>query len=300
MNPAFLQDILPGPQIHLDEPLCLHTSFKVGGPAAALVEIRTEDQLRSLLLALAERDIPWRVLGRGTNLLVSDSGYDGVLLKLDMKDLHVRDGLVHAGAALSLKQLFERALELGYTGLEFAAGIPGTVGGAVYMNAGAYGGEIRDVLCSVRAMLPDGSVKEFGSGDLHLGYRSSSVGTRRLVLLSAAFRLPQGDVQQSRRTAETLMQRRRDRQPLEYASAGSTFKRPPGRFAGTLIESCGLKGASCGGAMVSAKHAGFVINTGGASAGDIHRLISEVQDAVRLLTGVSLEPEVQQIGWFHA
>lgn len=298
MNLSFLEDVLPPVLVHYCEPLAAHTAFRIGGPAQALVEPQTEAQLCHVVTLLREKGVPFFVIGRGSNLLVSDEGFDGVIIKIRLETVALDGDFLWAGAGLSLRKLYERALEHGFTGLEFAAGIPGSVGGAVYMNAGAYGGEMKDVLHSVRALTSTGQVKELGAEELGLAYRKSTVEAQGLILLSASFRLTQGDRSASRLLAERLMERRRSRQPLEYPSAGSTFKRPPGHYAGTLIESCGLKGASCGGACVSRKHAGFVINADHATAADVSRLIGEVRHTVMLLTGITLEPEVQSVGIF--
>lgn len=277
----------------------LHTSFRVGGPAEVLVMPRDENETALVLREVRRAGIPFIVIGKGTNLLVSDKGIRGTVIVLSGGDIELLDnGLVRAGAGVLLRHLCEQTLMMGLTGLEFAAGIPGTVGGAVAMNAGAYGGEIADIVRSVRLIDSDGNISDVPGAWMQFGYRSSVIQRRDLTVLSADIELKDGDILEGRRTRDELLERRRKRQPLELPSAGSTFKRPEGAYAGTLIQSCGLKGARVGGAMVSPKHAGFIVNADNASASDIYRLIREVRDVVYGSTGFTLEPEVKFLGEF--
>jgi UDP-N-acetylmuramate dehydrogenase len=240
------------------------------------------------------------VIGRGSNLLVSDKGFAGVVIKLadDFSDISVHKNTVYAQAGATLRDLTAACIEAGLSGLEFAGGIPGALGGGVAMNAGAYGGELKDFISFVRVLTPDGEIRELANSEMRFSYRQSAVGPGGLIVLGASFTLPEGNRDASLKLLADLNARRKNCQPLNYPSAGSTFKRPPGYFAGTLIEQCGLKGCSVGGAAVSEKHAGFIINTGGATAADIHALIRHVQDEVARKTGIPLETEVKLIGDF--
>lgn len=285
--------------IRENEALSLHTSFRTGGPARLLAEPADEAELLALLDWAGCEGIAYTVIGRGSNLLAADSGYEGLVIKVTYGAVVPEDGGLRAGAGLSLARLYALALEHGRTGLEFAAGIPGSLGGAVVMNAGAYGGEMKDVVRSVRWRDAAGRVHNTPAADLGFAYRRSRFSDGNATVLSVLLDLPEGDVEESRRRQNELMEKRRLRQPLELPSAGSTFKRPPGAFAGSLIEMCGLKGARVGAAAVSRKHAGFVVNLGGASSADIYRLIGELQRAVLKETGILLEPEVRLLGPFE-
>ncbi|MDO4428405.1 MAG: UDP-N-acetylmuramate dehydrogenase [Atopobiaceae bacterium] len=293
-----LRAIVGEENVLVDEPMSEHTTFKVGGPADLYVIPESFDELREVLLACDEAGARRFLLGRGSDLLVSDEGYRGVIVA-------VGDGLVGVSvdgtqmtcqAGVDLREASEMACELGLSGLEFACGIPGSVGGACFMNAGAYGGCVADVLESVRVLLPDGSQEALGVDELDLGYRRSRVASEGLVVLSATFGLEKGDPEKIRATMDDLTHRREEKQPLEMASAGSTFKRPEGHFAGKLIMDAGLQGYRVGGAEVSRKHAGFVVNTGGATATDVRAVIEHVQDEVERQFGVRLEPEVRFLG----
>ena len=293
-----LRAIVGEENVLVDEPMSEHTTFKVGGPADLYVIPESFDELREVLLACDEAGARRFLLGRGSDLLVSDEGYRGVIVA-------VGDGLVGVSvdgtqmtcqAGVDLREASEMACELGLSGLEFACGIPGSVGGACFMNAGAYGGCVADVLESVRVLLPDGSQETLGVDELDLGYRRSRVASEGLVVLSATFDLEKGDPEKIRATMDDLTHQREEKQPLEMASAGSTFKRPEGHFAGKLIMDAGLQGYRVGGAEVSRKHAGFVVNTGGATAADVHAVIEHVQDEVERQFGVRLEPEVRFLG----
>lgn len=280
------------------EPMSEHTTFKVGGPADLYVVPEGFDEVRDVLLACDEAGAERFVLGRGSDLLVADEGYRGVVVA-------VADGLVGVSvdgtemtcqAGVDLREASEMACELGLSGLEFACGIPGSVGGACYMNAGAYGGCVADALKCVRVVTPDGSYETIGVSDLDLGYRRSRVASEGLVVLSATFDLDKGDPEKIRATMDDLTRRREEKQPLDLPSAGSTFKRPEGHFAGKLIMDAGLQGYRVGGAEVSTKHAGFVVNVGGATAADVHAVIEHVQEEVERQFGVRLEPEVRFLG----
>ena len=243
--------------------------------------------------------VPCYMVGNGSNLLVSDAGYRGVIISTGRLDtLWLTDGQVTAGAGVLLSKLASESCKAGLSGLEFAAGIPGSVGGAVVMNAGAYGSEMKEVLRSATVLAEDGTVLELSNGELELGYRTSCIIRRGYVVLEAVFALPEGRTEEIRGRMEELAAKRKEKQPLEYPSAGSTFKRPEGYFAGKLIEDAGLKGFRLGGAAVSEKHAGFVINKENASADDIWRLCQYVRQKVEEQSGVTLEPEVKVLGVF--
>ncbi len=286
-------------EVREGERMAEHTSFGVGGPAAFYVRPRTAEALAEAAAFLAHEDVPYLVLGKGSNLLVSDAGFDGVMLATDgLTALTVSGETLCADAGVSLHALAHAALEAGLEGLAFAAGIPGSVGGAVFMNAGAYGGEIRQVLS--RALVCDREGKAFWQTpeELCLSYRHSRCMDDGLTVLRAEFSLTPGDREAIRAEMADLAARRREKQPLEYRSAGSTFKRPEGYFAGKLIEDAGLKGFCVGGAQVSEKHAGFVINRGGATASDIRQLCDVIRQTVMERFGVPLELEVRLVGRF--
>lgn len=289
--------------VKTDEPMKKYTTFRVGGPAKYLVSPKSEDCLRELILLCGREEMPYYILGNGSNLLVSDEGYDGVMILLGEGFSYVEskaaqdEMILTAGAGTLLSRIAREALSLSLTGFEFAAGIPGTLGGAAVMNAGAYGGEMKDVLHSVRVLTKEGEIRELPAGELDLGYRASRVLRENWIVLSACIRLAQGDPAAIRGQMDDLAGRRREKQPLEYPSAGSTFKRPAGYFAGKLIEDAGLRGFRVGDAQVSEKHCGFVINRGQATAAEIRELIRQVQSRVKAESGVDLETEVKLIGW---
>lgn len=284
----------------LNEPMCNHTTFRTGGPADTVYLPKSTEEVRLVIEDARRQGVPWAVMGRGSNLLVSDKGFRGIIVKLadDFADIRIEGNTVAADAGASLRDVAQKSIEAGLAGLEFAGGIPGALGGGVSMNAGAYGGELKDYIESVRVLTPDGKVKDLSNAEMRFSYRASAVQEDGLVVLGAVFRLPYGDREESFKKLSELNRRRRECQPLQYPSAGSTFKRPPGYFAGALIEGCGLKGCTIGGAMVSEKHAGFIINTGGAASSDIYALIRRVQDEVLHKTGVALQTEVKMIGDF--
>ncbi len=285
-------------QLLLNEPMSAHTSFKTGGCAEFLLIPNTEQTFIEAMRMARQNELPCRIIGRGSNLLVSDAGLVGVTLKICFGDINIDGNNLTAGAGVSLKQVALAATNASLGGLEFAAGIPGSLGGGVVMNAGAYGGELGEYIKSVRLLAADGEVKELSNAQMEFAYRHSIVSGAGHTVLSATFALPAGNKEQSMAKIEELAAKRREKQPLEFPSAGSTFKRPEGHFAGALIERCGLKGECLGGAQVSPKHAGFIINTGGATSSDIRGLMKNVTERVFAETGVRLEPEVRLLGEF--
>lgn len=282
------------------EPMARHTTFQIGGPADRLVLVETEGQLCGVLRALEEAALPWLVLGNGSNLLVSDQGIRGAVLCLagGFKQVGLlADGCtLRAGAGTSLATACAFARGQGLSGLEFAWGIPGSVGGAAYMNAGAYGGEMRDVVKSVRYVTPQGERGTAAGDALGFGYRKSCFTGTRHVITGVECLLAPGSHSQVAGKMEELMARRKEKQPTDMPSAGSVFKRPQGGFAAALIDQCGLKGRRAGGAQVSMKHAGFIVNTGGATCQDVLELIQDIQETVLAQTGTALECEVQLVG----
>lgn len=289
--------LLPDLPVREEVPMADYTTFRVGGPARRLAAPRSPEELAALLELAQAEDFPWLTLGNGSNLLVADQGLDRLVIYTgDTRRVEAgpltNQVTAEAGASLAAAAVFAQRHAL--AGLAFAHGIPGTVGGAVCMNAGAYGGEIRQVLESAAVWLPGEGVRTLSNETLAFGYRRSLLTDRpEAVVLRAVFSLEPGDPEAIRAEMEELRRRRREKQPLDRPSAGSTFKRPPGHFAGALIEQCGLKGARIGGAQVSEKHAGFVINAGGATCADVLALIRHIRKTVRAETGVTLEPEVK-------
>ena len=282
----------------INEPMSLHTTFKVGGPADVFAVPETVPEFVSVLTTCRQEGLDYLVLGKGSDLLVADEGYRGVVIALDNLTSITREGdtlVCEAGA--SLKDVAERAAAESLAGFEFASGIPGSIGGACFMNAGAYEGCMADVLESVDVIEPDGSTQTIAVEDLELGYRTSKIRNDGLVVLRARITLTPGDEDEIRAKIADLTQRREEKQPLEYGSAGSTFKRPVGYFAGKLIMDAGLKGYRVGDAAVSQKHAGFVINLDHATAKDVRAVISHVQDVVYETYGVRLETEVLFVGF---
>lgn len=278
-----------------DEPMSRHTSFRIGGNVKYLIIPHSEEALLSVLRLLKEHDIACLILGNGSNVLFADEGFDGAVIRLSdgLTSLSMEDETtICCGAGVILARLCTFALENGLTGLEFAHGIPGSVGGAVFMNAGAYGGEIKDCILSVRHLSPTGEILETPASELHFSYRHTSFTENGHLVLGARFRLAKGDKTAIRERMNELIQKRKTSQPLEYPSAGSTFKRPAVGYAAAHIDECGLKGCSVGGACVSTKHAGFVINTGAATAADVRALMKKIQNTVLEQHDVLLEPEV--------
>ena len=283
-----------------NEAMSRHTTFRIGGPADCLVQPENAEELREILRICREEDVPYFILGNGSNLLVSDSGYRGLIIQLfrNMSGIEICGDIITAQTGSLLTQIASAAAGAELTGFEFASGIPGTLGGACVMNAGAYGGEMKDVLVSVTAMDREGRICTIERDDLDLGYRHSVLMDSGYIVLSAKMKLRHGEPEQIKMLMDDLRQRRTSKQPLDLPSAGSTFKRPTGYFAGKLIQDAGLRGYSVGGAQVSEKHCGFVVNTGEATASDVFRLIRHVQDEVKHEFGVDLQPEVRFLGKF--
>lgn len=294
-----LETIIEKDRIFEKEPMKKHTTFRVGGPADVLIQPRKEE-VPGVLEFCRRREVPFYVIGNGSNLLVGDKGIRGVVLEMSAGEeaVTVKGRVLRAAAGVMLSKAANVAAAAGLTGMEFAAGIPGTVGGAVVMNAGAYGGEMKDILVSVTVVDEHGTTKEVKTGDLELGYRQSNVLKNHWIVTEAVFQLAEGEEAAIREKMNTLAEQRREKQPLQYPSAGSTFKRPEGYFAGKLIMDAGLRGYRAGGAQVSEKHCGFVINSGEATASDIRRLMEEVIAEVERQFGVTLEPEVKMLGEF--
>ncbi|MBQ2487331.1 MAG: UDP-N-acetylmuramate dehydrogenase [Ruminococcus sp.] len=277
------------------EPLSKHTTFKIGGVADTYVKVTSLSKLSTILKECRESDIDYMIIGNGSNILASDDGYRGVVIRLDgdfRKIALVDDDTVYCGAGATLAALCKFALNNGLSGLEFAWGIPGSVGGAVFMNAGAYGGEMKDVVYSVNHLTENGEPGRTEKDDLQFGYRTSVYRQNNAIITGATLKLRKDNPEDIRARMDDYLGRRSSKQPLEYPSAGSVFKRPAGAYAGALIEQCGLKGHSHGGAQVSEKHAGFIINKANANANDVKSLIREVQTKVYDETGYNLECEL--------
>lgn len=303
MNQTIIENIkhyIPEEQIRYDEPMNQHTTFRVGGPAKLFITLEREEELAGLVPYLRTVGVPFFILGNGSNLLVSDRGYDGVVIAMaeSFRKIVVmgQDMVVQAGA--NLATVARKALEYSLTGFEFAAGIPGSLGGAVVMNAGAYDGEMKQIIKSVHVMGMDGSTMELSNKDMEFGYRTSVLKKEKFIVLSAVVSLKKGEQAEIRKLMDELAERRREKQPLEYPSAGSTFKRPEGYFAGKIIMDAGLRGYHVGGAQVSEKHCGFVINRGNASADDINDVILHVQEVIKEKYHLTLDTEVIKIGLF--
>ena len=287
-----------GCQAQRDVPMSKYTTFRIGGNAAVMLTPTTDEQLASIIKKCKEENTKPFIIGNGSNMLISDKGLDTVVINMcrpDPKIELVNGDTVVCDAGATMSKVCNFALENGLTGLEFAFGIPGSAGGAAYMNAGAYGGEMKDVLVECRHIDRDGNFGSLKGDELGLGYRTSAYEHNGYIITTLVMKLSKGNKDEIRAKMQELLQRRKDKQPLEYPSAGSTFKRPEGYFAGALIEECGLKGYSVGGAQVSEKHAGFVINKGSATAKDVLDLIKYIQDKVFSEKGVMLEPEVRLI-----
>ena len=292
-----IHDYLPDLKWAADEPMAKHTSFRIGGPAKRMAFPKTREQLVVLMGFLQDAGVKPLLIGNGTNLLVADKGLDTVVIDTSAELSHIEltdEGEIAADAGVSLTKLALFAWENGLTGLEFAHGIPGTLGGGVVMNAGAYGGELKDVVTEVTALYPDG-VKVLTPAELDFSYRHSVFSAGEGIVLGAKVKLESGDPDAIKAKMDDLMARRKASQPLELPSAGSTFKRPAGGYAAALIDAAGLKGYAVGGAQVSEKHAGFVVNRGGATFDDVLRLMDHIRSEVLRTSGVELEPEVKII-----
>lgn len=296
-----LTEIAGRAAVTVDEPMSKHTSFKIGGPADVMIQPTDTQRLAAILKLIKDTDTPYFVMGNGSNLLVGDKGIRGVVIKIGdgMSECDVSGNKITAMSGIKLSRLGKTALNNELAGLEFACGIPGTLGGAVYMNAGAYGGEMKDVVKAVTFVdQKDCSIHTIPKEECDFGYRHSIFSDKDWIVAGAVMELEPGNKDEIKERMNDLATRRTEKQPLDKPSAGSTFKRPEGYFAGTLIQDAGLKGVSVGGAEVSVKHSGFVINNGGATADDVRRLIELVQNKVMGKYGVKLEPEVKFVGEF--
>ncbi len=303
MDSNFLKkliEIAGSEQVCTDEPMKQHTTFRIGGRADYFVSPTETEQIRKVIELCRRENMPWYVIGNGSNLLVSDHGFRGVIIRLfkNYAGLRIEGEQIFVQAGALLSRTANAALQEGLTGFEFAAGIPGTIGGAMVMNAGAYGGEMKDITESVTVLTPEGELLTLKREELEMGYRTSLIARKGYLVLEAVLKLTRGNQEQIKEKMADLRQRRISKQPLEYPSAGSTFKRPQGYFAGKLIMDAGLRGFQVGGAQVSEKHCGFVVNTGDATAEDVLELIRQVSAKVRALEGVTLEPEVRLLGEF--
>lgn len=299
-----LISILGSDNVIKEADMSSYTTFRIGGIADYVVTPENEEQLAKLLHLIKEENVDFVVIGNGSNILVSDNGFDGIVIQLGdkfssfvIKDKDESGVYVDVTAGMRLSRLGNELAASSIEGFEFATGIPGTIGGAVMMNAGAYGGEIKDIIKSARVIDFDGNVKELSRDELELGYRTSIIAKKNYIVISAVFDLKKGDREKIKSNIKELALKRREKQPLEYPSAGSTFKRPEGYFAAKLIEDAGLKGLSVGGAQVSEKHAGFVINKKDAKAVDVIRLTDEIKEKVYDKFGVKLELEIKTIGF---
>jgi len=303
MNTKFydeLKKILPEENIKIEEPMKSHTTFRIGGPAKYFVIPETKEEIKAVIACCKKENMPYYILGNGSNLLVSDKGYDGVVIQIfkNMNAIVLEGNTITAQAGAILSSVANKALEAELTGFEFAAGIPGTLGGACVMNAGAYGGEMKDVLVSVEVLTEDGEFLVIPKEELELGYRTSVIAKKNYIVLEAVIQLEKGEKEAIKARMDELKIQRTTKQPLEYPSAGSTFKRPVGYFAGKLIQDAGLRGFQVGGAQVSEKHCGFVINKDQATGADVCELMRQVSAIVKEQFGVELEAEVKRLGEF--
>ena len=295
-----LQNLIGKEKVLVNEPMASHTTFRIGGPADYFVMPETIEELASVLKLCREENLPYFILGNGSNLLVGDKGYRGIVVQLykNFDGIQIEGTTVTAKAGSMLIRTAKEAGKAGLTGLEFASGIPGTIGGAMVMNAGAYGGEMKDVVTAVTVLTKEGEIKTLTGEEMNFRYRGSVVEEEGYIVLEAVMELKEGNQDEIQARIDELSLQRKTKQPIEYPSAGSTFKRPEGYFAGKLIMDTGLRGYKVGGAQVSEKHCGFVINAGGATAADVMRLMQDVSDRVNEQFGVILEPEVKKIGDF--
>lgn len=303
MNKEFYEkitEVLKEDQVLLDEPMKKHTTFRIGGPADYFLMPQNKEEVQKITALCREQGVPYYIIGNGSNLLVADKGFRGVIIQIykGMSSVKAKGSILKAQAGASLSKIANEALREGLTGFEFAAGIPGTLGGACVMNAGAYGGEMKDVLLSVTVLNKEGEILVIPREEMELGYRTSIVAKKGYLVLEAEIELHKGEEEKIRSRMEELKDKRVTKQPLEYPSAGSTFKRPEGYFAGKLIEDTGLRGFRVGDAKVSEKHCGFVINCREATAKEVDELMRQVSDRVYEKFGVRLEPEVKRLGEF--
>ena len=295
-----LNEILPAENIRMDEPMDKHTTFRIGGTADYFVMPQSAEDVKKVIHCCKVHNMPYYIVGNGSNLLVSDEGYRGVIIQIfkEMNQISVDGNYIIAQAGALLSAIASKALEHELTGFEFAAGIPGTLGGACVMNAGAYGGEMKHVLTQVTMLDEQGEVIVLPADSLELGYRTSIIAKKNYVVLDARIELKPGDGEEIKACMAELKAKRTEKQPLEFPSAGSTFKRPEGYFAGKLIQDSGLRGFRVGDAQISEKHCGFVINRGHATAEDVASLMDQVINRVKDTFGVTMEPEVKRLGEF--
>lgn len=286
------------PDTVIDEPMKAHTTFKIGGTADYFSCPDNIKAISGIIKLCKEYNIPYFVMGNGSNLLISDDGIDGVVICIEdaISNIRIKEDTVVAGAGVLLSKLAKNARDNSLSGLEFASGIPGTLGGAIYMNAGAYGGEMKDIVKSVKYLDDGGNEKRIDIDELEFGYRKSFFSNKNYIILESELKLDKGNIDEISEKMNELMKKRNSKQPVEMPSAGSVFKRPEGHFAGTLIEEAGLKGYSVGGAEVSEKHAGFIVNKGNATAKDVMDLVEHIQKTVREKFGVELVPEIKLVG----
>lgn len=284
--------------ICFDEPMKNHTTFKIGGPADVFVDASSSEEIAGLIKYCKKNEIPYMIMGNGSNMLVGDGGIRGVVIKIgsNLNNIKIEDEVVTAEAGVKMAVIANEALKAELSGFETLSGIPGTLGGAIYMNAGAYGGEIKDIIESATYIDADGEIRTANKEELDLSYRHSMLENSGFAVISATMRLKKGNYDEIKAATLDYNKRRADKQPLSMPSAGSTFKRPEGHFAGKLIQDCGLMGVSVGDAQISEKHAGFVVNKGNATADDVMQLIEYVQKTVLERFDVKLEPEVRLIG----
>lgn len=304
MNKEFyrnLCEITDSENVRLDEPMKFHTTFRIGGKASYFVTPGTKEEIKKIIRLCRDYHIDYFILGNGSNLLVSDNGYDGVIIQIykNLNRICAEDTVITAMSGAMLGRVAKEAADLSLTGLEFASGIPGTLGGAIVMNAGAYGGEMKDVVTEVTVLDAAGNEKKISGKDMGFRYRTSIIEQKEYIVLDVKMRLQKGEKKKILQRMDELAFQRKSKQPLEYPSAGSTFKRPEGFFAGKLIMDSGLRGYSVGGAMVSEKHCGFVINTGNATAQDVIKLIEDIQNRVYEKFQVRLQTEVKYLGNFN-
>lgn len=281
--------------ILLDEPMSLHTSFKVGGPADIFVKAYCVEEIKSVLRVSKENNIPLFILGNGTNLLVKDEGFRGIVLQVKLEDINIDNTLVTVGAGVKNAILSKKLIDNSLTGFEFASGIPGTIGGAIKMNAGAYGGEMKDIVLSVTYLDYDGNFHTIGNSECDFSYRHSKFFNEKGIILEVKLKLEKGNKSEIENRVKELMLQRKEKQPLEYPNAGSTFKRGEGYITAKLIDECGLKGYTIGGAQVSEKHAGFIVNKENATARNILDLIEHVQKIVKEKTGEDIKLEIEEV-----
>lgn len=293
-----IRNVISEERVHLDEPMKLHTSFRIGGPAALLLEVSSVDEIRKLINLFKENDVKYFIMGNGSNLLVSDNGYSGIVVKIadTFNDVKIEGNYVKVQAGVLLSTLSKEIAREELIGFEFASGIPGTVGGAISMNAGAYDGEMKDCVESVKVLTVDGEILDLSNKEMNFGYRNSNVRIKNYIVLETVFKLDKGDKALIQEKTADFTNRRTSKQPLTLPSAGSMFKRPVGYYAGKLIDDSGLRGVRIGDAQISEKHCGFVVNRGNATCKQVLELINMVQKVVRDGFSVELEAEVRYLG----